>query len=152
MAPTTALTFSLLGGALLLLDVSTRRGRYPAQVVAVIAGAVGLLAAVGYMYGVTALYTIGSSTGMAVHTAVTFIVLATGILAARPDRGMMALLTSDSVGGVMARRLVPTAIGIPLVLSWLRWEGQRAGLYGTAFGLALMVIVGAGCQVDGLPR
>jgi CheY-like chemotaxis protein len=43
MAPTTALNFSVLGGALLLLDVSTLRGRYSAQVLAVIAGVIGLL-------------------------------------------------------------------------------------------------------------
>src|SRR5205085_9210524 len=89
---------------------------------------------------VTALYSIGPFAGMAVHTAVTFMVLSGGILGARPDRGMMAVLTRDSVGGVMARRFVPAAIGIPLVLGWLRWEGQQAGLYGTAFGLALIVI------------
>ena len=67
MAPTTALTFSLLGCALLLLDVSTRRGHHPAQVLAIIAGAVGLLAAVGYLYDITALYSIGSFAGMAVQ-------------------------------------------------------------------------------------
>src|SRR5437588_4795466 len=77
---------------------------------------------------------------MAVHTAVTCMVLSTGILVARPDRGIMAVLTRDSVGGVMARRVVPAAIGIPLALGWLRWEGQRAGLYGTAFGVGLIVI------------
>src|SRR5436190_139952 len=77
---------------------------------------------------------------MAVHTAATFIVLSTGILVARPDRGIMAVLTRDSVGGVMARRVVPAAIGLPLALGWLRWEGQQAGLYGTAFGVALIVI------------
>src|SRR2546421_191209 len=122
MKANTATAFVLAGVALWLVRPE-RAYPWRQRLGQLCACARGLLAAVGYMYDITALFTIGTFTGMAVHTTVTFIVLSGGILGARPDRGMMAVLTRDSVGGVMARRVVPAAIGIPLVLGWLRWEG-----------------------------
>src|SRR5437879_782950 len=47
---------------------------------------------------------------------------------------MCAVLIGDTAGGAMARRVLPLAFGLPLVLGWLRLEGEREGLYPTAFG------------------
>ncbi len=41
----------------------------------------------------------------------------------------------------MARRLLPAAIVIPLLLGWLRLKGELAGLYGFEFGLALFAVM-----------
>jgi PAS domain S-box-containing protein len=137
MAPATALSNLLLGLALLLLDVETRRGHRPAHALAVSATVISLVPLTGYAYGARFLHAIGSYASMAVHTALTFTILSLGLLCARPDRGLMAHIASESAGGVLARRLLPAAIGIPLVLGWLRLEGQRAGLYGTELGTAI---------------
>ena len=40
----------------------------------------------------------------------------------------------------MARRLLPAAIGVPFLIGWLRLIGQRAGLYGVEFGVALFAL------------
>jgi signal transduction histidine kinase len=61
-----------------------------------------------------------------------------GALFARPDRGLMATITSEQGGGLMARRILPLAIGLPLIMGWLRLAGERAGLYKTEFGTALL--------------
>ena len=37
----------------------------------------------------------------------------------------------------LVRRLLPVAVVAPIVLGWLRLEGERAGLYGTAGGTVL---------------
>ena len=37
----------------------------------------------------------------------------------------------------LVRRLLPVAVVVPIVLGWLRLEGERAGLYGTAGGTVL---------------
>ena len=52
----------------------------------------------------------------------------------------MAVITSASAGGKMARRLLPPAIAIPAVLGWLRLWGQDHGLYGPVSGLSLFVV------------
>lgn len=140
MAPNTALNFFLLGAALLVLDRQTRRGHWPAHWLALISTAASSLAVIGYLFGTAALYGVSAYIPMALHTALTFILVSLGVLCARPRRGLAALVVSDSAGGLIARRLLPAAVVIPLVLGWLRLEGQRAGLYGTELGVALIAV------------
>ncbi len=140
MAPNTALNFLLVGVSLLLLDVRVRRNFWPAQLLALTACLASLLALVGYAFGTKSLYGVASYIPMALHTALTFIVLSAGLLCARPDRGVMRVLTSDSAGGLMARRLLPAVIFVPVVLGWLRLKGQTAVFYDTELGVALMVV------------
>jgi PAS domain S-box-containing protein len=140
MAPATAGSFLFAGLALLLLDRRTRRGTHPAQLLALPPLALSLLALLGYLYGAKPLYWLGHSTAMAMHTALAFAVLGLGVLWARPDRGWVALLAADTPGSAAARRLVPATLLVVPLLFWLRMAGERAGLYGPAFGVALMVL------------
>jgi light-regulated signal transduction histidine kinase (bacteriophytochrome) len=52
----------------------------------------------------------------------------------------MAKVTSNSFGGIMARRLLPATFLIPIILGWLQHQGQRAGLYSSEPGLALFAV------------
>ena len=138
IAPNTALNFILIGVALLLLDWEPRRGSRPAQLVALLPTAIALTSILGYVYGVGELYGMARYIPMALPTAIAFLALGIAILCARPDRGLMAVIASDHAGGVLARRLLPAAVVIPALLSWLRILGQRAGLFGAELGLALV--------------
>ena len=140
MPPTAALNFLVIGLALLLLDVETRRSHRPAQLLVLPAALTSLLGVVGYAYGVTALYGIASYTRMTLHGALTFLVLCGGILFARPNSGLVRILSSEGPDGVAARRLLPAGIGVPLLLGWLRLQSQRAGLYDNVLGLALFAV------------
>jgi len=135
MSPATAAGFLGLGGAVWALDA--RRGRWLADALAAATGLIALVGLAGYLYGGAALYDVAAHTGMALHTALGLTLAALGVLCARPDRGLVRILTRDSAGGVTARRLVPAAVLIPLAVAWLRLLGERAGFYGTEFGLAL---------------
>jgi signal transduction histidine kinase len=132
MSHMTALSFTCIGAAFLLLD--SRRAPAAAEILTFVAVLVALVALVGYAYGVRALYAVDPFSSVALHTAVCFAALGVGMLCARPERGMIAVLISDTAGGAMARRLLPVALALPLVFGWLRLEGERAGLYPTAFG------------------
>jgi signal transduction histidine kinase len=138
MSPATAADFVLLGLALVVLDVEFPRGHRSAQYLALVTVGVGLIALLGYNYSVQALYQIYPYSSMALHTSLLFITLGLGALFARPDRGLMATITSEQGGGLMARRILPLAIGLPLIMGWLRLAGERAGLYKTEFGTALL--------------
>jgi PAS domain S-box-containing protein len=135
MALTTAVSFVFVGWALLMLR--SRRGILLGQYFVSVVGGLCLLNLVGYLYGIKNFYGIAQHTSMALPTSVTMLVLCSGVLFSRPDRGIMAVISSDAPGGVMARNLLPAALLIPAALGWLRWRGQVAGLYDTAFGLAL---------------
>lgn len=141
MAPTTALNFLLLGTALVVLDARPPHGRRLAEGLALTAALIAVLALIGYAYSVPALYGIAHYTSMALHTAVLFLLLCAGVLTSRRDGWLMAIVASEGAGGVIARRLLPVVIGIPLLLGWIRLQGQRAGLYSTEFGASVMVLV-----------
>ncbi len=135
-APNTALGIFLTGLALLALDLERRAGS-PAEWLALTAGLIAFVGLLGYAYGVQSLYRVTVYSSMSLHTAFALLVLAIGILAARPNRGLMAVVTSDTAGGLMARRLLPAALLVPPLMGWLRLIGERAGFYGFEFGLAL---------------
>jgi PAS domain S-box-containing protein len=141
MAPHTAAAFLILACALLLSSVETKSGFRPGQLLAVIPAMISLAAVAGYLYSVVSFYRIASYTGMALHTAVVLFLLSAGVIFTPPDRGIAAIVTTKGLGGVVVRRLLPSAFLVPLGIGWIRMEGQKAGLYGTEVGLALMVTV-----------
>lgn len=141
MASTAALNLLLLGAALLLLDRETRDGRRPAEALAIVATLVSALAIVGYAYGAPSLRGLAGHTQMAIHTAAAFVVLAVGVLFSRPERGLMQIISGDTAGGALARRMLPLVIAAPFMLGWLSLQGQRAGAFDGAVGLSFVVVV-----------
>ena len=141
MGLNTALCLLAFGSAILLLDHRILR-HYPAQVLTMMATGGAFTALIGYVYGITSLYGMASSTPMALHTSIALIVIGVGIFCARPDRGWMALLIRDSLGSQVARRLLPAAILVPFVNGWLEVQGKRLGFYDEAFGAALVTASG----------
>src|SRR4051794_14891279 len=141
MAPNTAAAFALVGLALALLDVETRRGIRPAQLLALMGGLIALLVVIGYAYSAISLIGVRRFIPMALNSAIGFAVLSIGILHARPRRGLMAAVTSRGAGGAMARRLLPAAIVIPAAVGWAGWLlVQRGGVADPVMGLSLFVV------------
>ena len=81
----------------------------------------------------------GADLGLS-RSAVSFLVLGLCVLAADSAHGFAGIAISDTVGGLVSRRLLPTIPAILFVLGWVSLEGQLHGLYDTRFGLALMVL------------
>ncbi|MBI5778914.1 MAG: GAF domain-containing protein [Planctomycetes bacterium] len=140
MAPNTALNFILIGLALLLLDVETRRGYRPTQFLIAAEGIIALLALIGYSYNVSEFTGLASYTRMALNTMILFVLICFGVLFARPDLGLMSIFTSDSLGGKMARWIMPVAVFILFITGWLRLWGQRSGLYPGEFGTSIRLV------------
>lgn len=133
----TAINFILCGSTLLLLDVETRRGFRPAQVFIIVIGLIALLVLIGYSYRVLPLYSIGSKSPMALNSAIAFALFSLAALSVRPARGLMMAITSDTTGGAMARRLLPAAVLIPLVLGALRFSSEKHGFFSIEAGISL---------------
>lgn len=140
MAPNTALTFVLVGFSLAFAGMRQRRAHQAAEVLVLAAALVALFGILGHTYGVSTLYGVVSHVPMAFNTALAFAFLCVGILCAHPDQGLMAVVTSETTGGYMARRLLPAALVVPATLGWLRLAGEKAGVYETEFGVALMTV------------
>ena len=141
MAPNTALAFLLIGTALLLLPHP--RWKWIVSALALVAGMVSQFAVMGYAYAEESLYGIVSYTSIAIHTALTLLVLSAGVLIALGDRGLIPVLDGSTPGGVTVRRLLPVVVIVLPVFGWLRLEGERRGLYGEGIGIAMMVTLAA---------
>jgi PAS domain S-box-containing protein len=134
MSLVTAVDFLLIGSALFLLDIETKRGYCPFQTLALVAGLLAFLAVIGYFYGA------GPYVPMALHSSLSFTLFSLAIFCVRPERGLMRTFLSDAAGGVSLRRLLPVALIMPIVLGWLRLWGERMELYDTTFGVVLLVL------------
>jgi len=140
MAPNTAAAFAFVALAMLLLDARNARVRWTSTALTLAAGGVALMALTGYLYNVLSLYQIEGAIAMALNTAACFLVLCVGILCARPDREPLATLLSATAGGVVARRLLPAAVLIPLLVGILALQGHRNEMYQTPFMMTLFTL------------
>jgi PAS domain S-box-containing protein len=137
MAVTTAVSYLLFGCALFARN--RLKGALWSQVPVSVVAVLCISNLVGYFYGIDNFAGIAFYTGMAVHTSSCLLILSLAMLLSRPDDGLAALALGDGLGSVLIRRLLPAAVGVPVFLGWLTWQGELKGLYGTAFGLAIFV-------------
>ncbi|BAY48688.1 diguanylate cyclase with PAS/PAC and GAF sensors [Scytonema sp. HK-05] len=129
MTEITAFNFVLLGIALLLLAQKTRQCNWLAQSLICVVGLSATSALVGYLFEVGVLYEFDVSTTAIPLMAVTLIVLCVGILFTHPDKGLMQTVNSSSIGGAIARRLLPWAIIVPPAMNWLTIWGLESKNY-----------------------
>ena len=118
----------LISAALLLVRFDGRRA-VVAQGTALAAGTVAWLAVLGYTSGAKDLYGLPGRAPVALHTALGFIVVAVGVLALRPEVGVIKLLTSRTATGSLLRRLAPVLILGPALLGWVRHLGVHGDHY-----------------------
>ena len=141
MGTPSSLSWALLGASLLAttgrLGLAARRY---APWAAVIPLAVAGFAMLGYLYDSSRLYAIPGVTAIALQTA-TFILAASVATIACSPHGPRELFADSGPAGIAARRLLPVVVLVPLLTGSLRLAGERAGLYDTAFGVALHNLV-----------
>ena len=135
---------TLVGASLLTIEVETKRGWRPSQLLASTGLAIATLALVGHLYGARPLYAIDRAAGMALITTLAFMFLLVGLVLARPDRGHVALLTAPDLGALLARRLLPATIVVPLLLGWLFIRGREVPVVSRKGGIALLSITTIG--------
>jgi PAS domain S-box-containing protein len=132
----TAVNFIWIGLALLLLDSKPRVRRWSVELFVVVPIVISLLALIGYACDVPSFYewrSLFPNTAMALHTAIAFVVLGMGLLFARPDRGLMKVLTGKTAGGLVARRLLLAPVVIPLVTGLVGMICRRIGFFNPEF-------------------
>jgi len=137
MSPITSLDFMLLGLALAFLNKTTQGGRWPAQFLSLAAVAATVF---GILSFISAPNIVPAYISLSVPTAVTLIVVSFGVVCARTEWGMGALLASRSLSGTLLRQLSPSAICILVLIGFVRWKISEAGLL-SAWGVAMLTTV-----------
>jgi PAS domain S-box-containing protein len=95
---------------------------------------------VASIYAHFAPQTVPDYLGMPAITALVLLILSLGVVSSNVHHTLLTVMTSNSVGGAMARRLLPASLLIPLALGFLRLKGQDMGWFGPALGLVLHVV------------
>jgi diguanylate cyclase (GGDEF)-like protein len=141
IAPNTAGSLVVISIALLLMRSRSARTLVAAQALACLVSMVALFTIVGHLYGVAAFYVVAAMHPMALHAAIAFLSLSGFIMLATADRGLMARISDRGPAGRLSRALLPAALVIPVLLGWLRQEGELAGLFSREAGIAIMVML-----------
>lgn len=139
MAPNTAFCFLMSGLSLLLINFRAAR-IVPSQAFAIVTGLAGLLSFIGYLYKVTAFYGFLNYIPMALHSAICFILFAMALLFANHESWLMKEFTGIWEGSKTARRLIPAAVILPIILGYLRLQSHWHNLLTAEFGVALLVL------------
>jgi signal transduction histidine kinase len=139
--PPASITFTLIGLALLVLDARGRSAQGVRQTAAFAALLVALLGAIGYATGVSPLYAVARATGIALVSAIAFLLLGAGVAFARPDHGLVALLVRPDEAGAMARRLMIPSVVLPFAAAVTLARGVHAGWIDDRFATAFMALI-----------
>ncbi|MBS0580581.1 MAG: response regulator [Proteobacteria bacterium] len=134
-----AAVYTLMMSVAFLLPGSRRQTRFMPWLVFLASG-IPLMSLGGYAYHAPP--TEATSLGpplVALQAAACRILLCAGALFLRPDSELVRLLVSESLAGSMARRLLPLALGLPILLGALVVTGQRSGWLSGSLGFALLV-------------
>ncbi|HOC67252.1 MAG TPA: PAS domain S-box protein [Candidatus Hydrogenedentes bacterium] len=138
----TAFTFVFLSSSLLLSGMPASWRFHPSEYLASAAFLAAMLPFTGHLYGIDGeLFYRGVPISINPLTAFTLMTAAAGILFLGSDRGWARLLTAGGAAGFMMRLLLPLTLLTLLALAWVRLLGEQSGLYTSAFGVSLFVVV-----------
>ncbi len=124
-------------GVGLWLQTGAVMARRAAVILGLAVLAISSLSLVGYWFGAQDMYSAARVTAISLQTATMLAALAIGLIAACPDRHPMRTLAGDGPSSVLARRLLPFVLLVPLGTGWIGNKGQQLGYYDAAFGSAL---------------
>jgi hypothetical protein len=140
MPPNPSLIFLLVGCALLLLHVGTHRGVRTMQSLSLAALLTVLVAALNHIFGTQIFNGLELWPRMAPHEAFSFFFLSIGIVFARPEYGLMGVLTSETMGAYTSRRLLIAVVAVPAVIGCLYLLGWRVGFYDARKWIPLLIV------------
>jgi diguanylate cyclase (GGDEF)-like protein len=139
MSLVTAVNFVLL--ALALLPVQRRSLEVLREGLALGVVLTSTFAVVGYLYGIPLFYgaVAAGASRMAIHTALAFMLLATGFLFIPRENGIMRIFRGNSIASMVARFLVPVALFGPVLLGAI-FMHRRLNMGHMSYAMALSVV------------
>lgn len=140
MAINTAVAFLFVGLGLVLLPRDRRTNGLRSQIAAFEVLIVALIALVGYAFGVRNFYSMQPFLGMALISAITFVILGLGLLFSQLHRGLPGLVADGGAAGLVARRLLPGTVLLPFIFGMVRMAGEKRGFFGGEVATSLFTV------------
>jgi len=140
MGPPASFCFLLAALALVWTNGASRKTDLAAQVLGLAICLISLVPLLGYAFGDDQLYALARITGISLPTAIALLAVGAGIVLSRPSSGLMAIVCADAAGGAMARRLALPMFLLPIIIWWIRLQGERLGWVGTSLARPLFIL------------
>ncbi|MEO7502252.1 MAG: ATP-binding protein [Gemmatimonadaceae bacterium] len=140
MAINTAVAFLFVGLGLALLPRDRRTNGLRSQIAAFEVLIVALIALVGYAFGVRDFYSMQPFLGMALISAITFVIVGLGLLFSQLHRGLPGLVADGGAAGLVARRLVPGTVLLPFIFGMVRLAGEERGFFSSQVATSLFTV------------
>ena len=138
----TALLFTCLCPGIAGGDHRSLRVRWFADGLVISGAGVALFALIALLFGSRVQYPLAGQESMTITTAAIGFLLAVAVIVQRTDRGIGELFNSHGSGGVLARRLVPMLLILPVGIARLTYLGVENGTYDAAFAMSIGVTIG----------
>lgn len=136
----TATALVLIATAL-LLPQRGRKNKIAATVCLAVAAAIASIALNAYsLVPAEEIYQAGPFADMALHTSAALVLAVLGVVSAGGPRGLARLLTRETAGGRMARRVVPALLLMPAATSAIVHAGATSGVYSEGLERSLSVV------------
>jgi PAS domain S-box-containing protein len=146
MAFLTAFNFFLIGGILFLLMTNNKIASAIAHVLIVPVAFVTYIVIISYVLGVYSMNDI-LEVPVALNTAFAFCGLCVSVLAMRRDTWLLKVFTSQDMGGIFARRLLPWLMVLPVLIGWFRIRGEYSGIFKSEEGVVLVAATYTVCFI-----
>jgi two-component system cell cycle sensor histidine kinase/response regulator CckA len=134
----TAMALLALSVAIVCLNLRRKWVRNLPPILGMFSGLFSLTALLGYVYSLESDTGLASGTGMALHTATCVFLLSIGVLTVKPVPGLELLREEPEVAKLMVSKLMLLVFVAPILGGWIALWGERLGLYGQLFRLAVL--------------
>jgi PAS domain S-box-containing protein len=124
---------------LMLAGGRSERFLWIGQFFALTSGLIGGVSIIGHLYGEVLLYHGTWHTAVSLPAALGLLLLAVATLSLKSSTGLLSPFRSDSIGGAMARRILPTVLLLTPALGWLTLVGLRRMWFDPDLAIALLV-------------
>jgi PAS domain S-box-containing protein len=119
MCAITAINMVLLGMAIFFSTLKNKRSKTVASHLASATLSISGFTFIGYIFKVIDIYGLRSNISMPFYSTICFMLSSLAILFYNHKAGYMKTITSTFTGGVMARLLIPTVVGVPVLIGYI---------------------------------
>ncbi len=142
----TAIIILSIGSAIVILANDSQRSANIAHIVILPAAIGSYLISLRYLFGVEFMHDFLGAP-IAINSGIALCAICVAIFFIRPDTWLMKVFTGKLIGSLMAKRLFPALIILPVMIGWLRIYGEKMGIFDSEVGVILVAITYTVCLI-----
>jgi signal transduction histidine kinase len=139
-----ACNFFLLGCIVFLLMTDKTKSAGITHVLIIPVALASYFVPVSYILGIYSATEL-ADVPVALNSGIAFCGICAAVLLLKPDTWLIRIFTSPDTGGIVARKLLFPLLILPVVIAWLRINGEREGLFNSGEGVVLVALTYTVC-------